>query len=165
MGSSVPLGPRVRTPELHGRGWLNTGGKALTLADLRGRIVLLHFWTFCCVNCLHVIDELRPLEREWGDQLVVVGVHSPKFVHEADPDALAAAVERYGVDHLVLDDPTLRTWDAYTARAWPTLVLVDPEGYVAAQYAGEGHAHALDALLAALREEHLVKGTLQPGDD
>ena len=65
MGSSVP-GPRVRAPELHGRGWLNTGGKALTLADLRGRIVLLDFWTFCCVNCLHVVDELRPLEERYA---------------------------------------------------------------------------------------------------
>jgi thiol-disulfide isomerase/thioredoxin len=136
----------------------------LTLADLRGRWLLLDFWTFCCVNCLHVLDELRPLEEKYADELVVVGVHSPKFEHEADPDALKAAVERYGVHHPVLDDPELITWQAYTARAWPTLVLVDPEGYVVAQYAGEGHAHAIDALLAELREEHLAKGTLQPGD-
>ena len=143
--------PRVRAPELAGRGWLNTGGATLRLADLRGRFVLLDFWAFCCVNCLHVLDELRPLEEKYADELVVVGVHSPKFVHEADPDALAAAVERYDVEHPVLDDPELVTWQAYTARAWPTLVLVDPEGYVVAQYAGEGHAHAIDALLAELR--------------
>jgi hypothetical protein len=73
-------------------------------------------------------------------------------------------VERYEVTHPVLDDPELVTWQAYTARAWPTLVLVDPEGYVVAQYAGEGHVHAIDALVAELREEHLGKGTLQPGD-
>jgi thiol-disulfide isomerase/thioredoxin len=156
--------PRVRAPELHGRAWLNTGGKELRLADFRGRFLLLDFWTFCCVNCLHVLDELRPLEEKYAGELVVVGVHSPKFVHEADPDALAAAVERYEVAHPVLDDPELTTWQAYTARAWPTLVLVDPEGYVVAQYAGEGHEHALDALVAELREEHLVKGTLQPGE-
>ncbi len=132
----------MRAPELRGRGWLNTGGEDLTLADLRGRFVLLDFWAFCCINCLHVLDELRPLEQEYAGDLVVVGVHSPKFVHEADPDALAAAVERYEVEHPVLDDPELVTWQAYTARAWPTLVLVDPEGYVVAQYAGEGHAHA-----------------------
>ena len=131
----------VRAPELVGRGWLNTDGP-LTMAGLRGRFVLLDFWTFCCVNCLHVLDELRPVEAEYAEELVVVGVHSPKFVHEADPVALAAAVERYGVHHPVLDDPELVTWQAYTARAWPTLVLVDPEGYVVAQYAGEGHAHA-----------------------
>ncbi len=156
---------RVRAPELRGRGWLGTGGTSYSLADFRGRFLLLDFWTYCCVNCLHVLDELRPLEQKYAGELVVVGVHSPKFVHEADPDALAAAVERYEVHHPVLDDPELRTWQAYTARAWPTLVLVDPEGYVAAQYAGEGHAHALDALLAELREEHLARGTLQPGSD
>ncbi|HEX4976276.1 MAG TPA: thioredoxin-like domain-containing protein, partial [Nocardioides sp.] len=156
--------PRVRAPELQGRGWLNTGGRDLPLAGLRGRFVLLDFWTFCCVNCLHVLDELRPLEEKYDGELVVVGVHSPKFVHEADPVALAAAVERYDVRHPVLDDPDLLTWQAYTARAWPTLVLVDPEGYVVAHYAGEGHAHAIDALLGELRAEHLARGTLQPGD-
>lgn len=154
---------RVRAPELTGRGWLNTAA-ALSLRDLRGRFVLLDFWTFCCVNCLHVLDELRPIEEEYAEELVVIGVHSPKFVHEADPAALAAAVERYGVHHPVLDDPELTTWQAYTARAWPTLVLVDPEGYVVAHYAGEGHAHAIAALLATLVEEHRTRGTLQPGD-
>ena len=156
--------PRVRAPELRGRAWLNTGGRELATADFRGRFLLLDFWTFCCVNCLHVLDELRPLEERYDGELVVVGVHSPKFAHEADPDALAAAVERYEVAHPVLDDPELETWQAYTARAWPTLVLVDPEGYVVAQYAGEGHAHAVDALVAELRVEHAAKGTLQPGD-
>jgi len=155
---------RVRAPELRGRGWLNTGGVAYPIGELRGRFVLLDFWTFCCVNCLHVIEELRPVEEKWADELVVVGVHSPKFVHEADPEALEAAVERYEVHHPVLDDPELLTWQAYTARAWPTLVLVDPEGYVVAQYAGEGHAHAIDRLLGELVEEHRAKGTLQPGD-
>lgn len=154
---------RVRAPELTGRGWLNTAAP-LSLRDLRGRFVLLDFWTFCCVNCLHVLDELRPIEEEYAEELVVIGVHSPKFVHEADPAALAAAVERYGVHHPVLDDPELTTWQAYTARAWPTLVLVDPEGYVVAHYAGEGHAHAIAALLATLVEEHRTRGTLQPGD-
>jgi thiol-disulfide isomerase/thioredoxin len=156
--------PRVRAPELRGRGWLNTGGRDLALADLRGRFALLDFWAFCCVNCLHVLDELRPLEQKYDGELVVLGVHSPKFLHEADPAALEDAVERYQVEHPVLDDPDLVTWQAYTARAWPTLVLVDPEGYVVAQYAGEGHAHAIDALVADLRAEHLAKGTLQPGD-
>jgi thiol-disulfide isomerase/thioredoxin/sugar lactone lactonase YvrE len=155
--------PRVRAPELVGRGWLNTDGP-VALRDLRGRFVLLDFWTFCCVNCLHVLDELRPVEKRYADELVVIGVHSPKFVHEADPVALAAAVERYSVHHPVLDDPELVTWQAYTARAWPTLVLIDPEGYVVAQYAGEGHAHAIDALLAELVAEHRERGTLQPGD-
>ena len=126
--------------------------------------MLLDFWTFCCINCLHVLDELREVEEKYAGELVVVGVHSPKFEHEADPDALLAAVDRYDVRHPVLDDPDLLTWQAYTARAWPTLVLVDPEGYVIAQYAGEGHAHAIDALLANLVATHRSAGTLQTGD-
>ncbi|MCL8024011.1 NHL domain-containing thioredoxin family protein [Nocardioides bruguierae] len=165
MSSTTPgTRPRVRAPELVGRGWLNTGGETIRVGDLRGRFVLLDFWTFCCINCLHVLDELRETEERFASELVVVGVHSPKFVHEADPDALAAAVERYGVAHPVLDDPDLVTWQAYTARAWPTLVLIDPEGYVVAQYAGEGHAHAISALLEDLVPQHREKGTLQPGD-
>ncbi len=155
---------RVRASELVGRGWLNTGGKEVTLADLRGKIVLLDFWTFCCINCLHVLDELRPLEEKYPDVLVTVGVHSPKFEHEADPEALAAAVERYEIGHPVLDDPELATWQAYTARAWPTLVVIDPEGYIVAHLAGEGHAHGLDTLVSELVAEHEAKGTLHRGD-
>lgn len=154
---------RVRAPALTGRGWLNTGGEQLTLERLRGKLVLLDFWTSCCVNCLHVIDELRDLEAEFADVLVVVGVHSPKFAFEAEPQALADAVERHGVHHAVLDDPTLTTWKAYAARAWPTLVVVDPQGYVVAQMSGEGHAHGLRVLLHELVAEHATKGTLHAG--
>lgn len=164
--SGAPVTPartRVHAAPLTGRGWLNTGGRDLSLADLRGKFVLLDFWTFCCVNCLHVLDELRELEAEFADVLVVIGVHSPKFPHEADPVALAAAVDRYGVAHPVLDDPNLVTWDAYVARAWPTLTLIDPEGYVVAQMAGEGHAHGLAVLLRELIAQHEAAGTLHRG--
>ncbi|NJC68740.1 redoxin domain-containing protein [Planosporangium thailandense] len=155
--------PRVRAPELRGRGWLNTGGRDLTLADLRGKITILDFWTFCCINCLHVLDELRPLEDRYADVLVTIGVHSPKFEHEKDPQALAAAVERYGVDHPVLDDPTLRMWQEYAAKAWPTLTVIDPEGYVVASMAGEGHAEGLTRLIDELVTTHEAKGTLRRG--
>ncbi|WP_370616707.1 thioredoxin-like domain-containing protein [Mumia qirimensis] len=154
---------RVRAPELVGRGWLNTGGADLDLGLLRGRFVVLDFWTSGCVNCLHVLDEMRPLEEKYADALVVVSVHSPKFTHETDADALAAAVARNGISHPVLDDPELTTWQAYTARAWPTLVLIDPEGYVLAQYAGEGHVHAIDAILDELVGEYEARGTLTRG--
>ncbi|MFJ1582302.1 NHL domain-containing thioredoxin family protein [Streptomyces sp. NPDC088197] len=156
---------RVRAPELTGEGgWLNTGDKHPTLADLRGSIVILDFWTFCCVNCLHVLDELRALEERHRDTVVIVGVHSPKFVHEAEHQAVVDAVERYEVHHPVLDDPQLSTWKQYAVRAWPTLVVIDPEGYVVAQHAGEGHAHALEQLVTALEKEHAAKGTLRRGD-
>jgi hypothetical protein len=153
---------RVRAPRLAGSGgWLNTGGVE---PDLRGRFVLLDFWTFCCVNFLHVLEELRPLEERFADVLTVVGVHSPKFVHEADHTALVAAVERYGVHHPVLDDPGLETWKQYAVRAWPTLVLVDPEGYVVHVASGEGHVEGIGRLLEQLVAEHEAKGTLRRGD-
>ncbi|MER6026535.1 NHL domain-containing thioredoxin family protein [Streptomyces sp. NPDC001851] len=156
---------RVRAPELIGKGgWLNTGGKELTLANLRGKCVVIDFWTFCCINCLHVLDELRELEEKHRDTVVVIGVHSPKFVHEAEHQAVVDAVERYGVEHPVLDDPELATWKQYAVRAWPTLVVIDPEGYVVAQHAGEGHAHAIERLVEELEAEHGAKGTLRRGD-
>ena len=154
MDSSIKTITRVRASELKGRGWLNTGGATLDLESLRGKIVILDFWTFCCINCLHVLDELRPLETEYKDVLVTVGVHSPKFEHEADPVALAAAVERYEITHPVLDDPELLTWQAYSARAWPTLVVVDPEGYIVAHLSGEGHAAGLASFIPELIAEH-----------
>ncbi|CAM5517085.1 hypothetical protein SAVIM338S_03878 [Streptomyces avidinii] len=161
----APRRARVRAPELIGKGgWLNTGGKELTLADLRGKCVVVDFWTFCCVNCLHVLDELRELEEKHRDTVVIVGVHSPKFVHEAEHGAVVDAVERYGVHHPVLDDPELATWKQYAVRAWPTLVVIDPEGYVVAQHAGEGHAHAIARLVEELEAEHEAKGTLRRGD-
>ncbi|WP_432248608.1 NHL domain-containing thioredoxin family protein [Streptomyces sanyensis] len=156
---------RVRAPELIGKGgWINTGGKDLKLADFRGRVLILDFWTFCCINCLHVLDELRELEEKHRDTVVVVGVHSPKFVHEAEHRAVVDAVERYQVHHPVLDDPELATWKQYAVRAWPTLVVIDPEGYVVAQHAGEGHAHAIERLVTELEAEHEAKGTLRRGD-
>ncbi|MFJ4172375.1 NHL domain-containing thioredoxin family protein [Paenarthrobacter sp. NPDC089714] len=164
MSETVRTQLRVRASELEGRGWLNTGGKSLDLESLRGKIVLLDFWTFCCINCLHVLDELRPLEEKYSDVLVTVGVHSPKFEHEADPVALASAVERYEIHHPVLDDPELATWKAYTARAWPTLVVIDPEGYIVAHLSGEGHADGLAVLLEELVAEHEAKGTLHRGN-
>jgi sugar lactone lactonase YvrE/cytochrome oxidase Cu insertion factor (SCO1/SenC/PrrC family) len=166
--TSSPAAPRdrvrLRAPELTGRRWINTGGDDLSLEDLRGKIVLLDFWTFCCINCLHVLDELRPIEEKYGDVLVTIGVHSPKFEFERTVEAVDQAVERYGVEHIVLDDPDLVTWQAYTARAWPTLTLIDPEGHIVASMSGEGHSAGLASLIEELVEEHEAKGTLHRGD-
>src|SRR5699024_7029432 len=85
--------PRIRASELVGETWFNIGDENLSLSDLRGKIVILDFWAFCCVNCLHVLDELRPLEEKYSDVLVTVGVHSPKFDYEAETSAVAAAIE------------------------------------------------------------------------
>jgi thiol-disulfide isomerase/thioredoxin len=153
VASAVRVRGRVRAPALRGRRWLGTGGRDVGPAQWRGRIVLLDFWTAGCVNCLRVLDELALLEERFGDALVVLGVHSPKFSHEAQPDAVAAAVQRYGVRHPVLDDADLVTWDAYAVRAWPTLVLIDPGGYVVAQVSGEGHGPELATLIEELIDE------------
>jgi len=151
---------RVRAPELAGRGgWVNTTND-LSLQTLRGKVVLLDFWTFCCINCLHVIEELRPLEERFGDALVVVGVHFPKFEHERDHEAVVRAVARYDVRHPVLDDPDLTTWNQYAVRAWPTLVLVDPAGYAVAAFEGEGNAQKLQKVIADMISEHRERGTL-----
>lgn len=145
---------RVRAPELVGRGgWINTRHD-LSLGGLKGKVVLLDFWTFCCINCLHVLEELRPLEERFGDDLVVIGVHSPKFEHERDHEALKRAVARYDVCHPVLDDPDRATWDQYGIRAWPTLVLVDPEGYAVAAVSGEGNASALERVILEMIAKH-----------
>ncbi|MFC0673981.1 thioredoxin-like domain-containing protein [Brachybacterium hainanense] len=157
------LDARVRGSALRGRGWLNTGGADLALEDLRGKIVLLDFWTFCCVNCLHVLDELRPLEEKWAQELVVIGVHSPKFEFEKDPEALAANIERYEVEHPVLDDPELLTWSEYSARAWPTLMVLDTHGRIAGNLSGEGHAANLDQLIGRLVAEGEADGSLRRG--
>ncbi|MEV0867807.1 NHL domain-containing thioredoxin family protein [Brachybacterium paraconglomeratum] len=160
---SAPLSSRAHGSPLRGRGWLNTGGAELDLETLRGKIVLLDFWTFCCVNCLHVLDELRPLEEKWADELVVIGVHSPKFEFEKDPEALRANIERYEVSHPVIDDPELETWSAYGARAWPTLMVLDTHGRIAGNLSGEGHAANLDRLVAELVAEGEADGSLRRG--
>lgn len=153
---------RVRAPQLQGTGgWI--GVDALDLAALRGKVVLLDFWTSGCVNCLRVVEELRGLERRWADELVVIGVHTPKFPHEHDHAAVRAAVARQRIAHPVLDDPDGRTWDQYAVKAWPTLVVVDPEGYEVGRASGEGHAVALSRLIEQTVAEHERRGTLRRG--
>ena len=152
----------VRAPELIGRGgWINTGGRTLTLSDFRGRFLLIDHWTLCCANCLHVLDELRPIERKYRELLTVIGAHAPKFKHEQDHQALIDACERYGVEHPVLDDPELITWKNYAVKAWPTLSLIDPKGYLIAQFSGEGHAHAIDRMINELLPQY--RDVLTPG--
>jgi thiol-disulfide isomerase/thioredoxin len=159
MASTV----RVRAPELEGAGgFIGTAGP-LTLAALRGRIVLLDFWTQSCINCVHVLTEVRELERQFGDDLLVIGIHSPKFPNERDHESVVRAVERLGITHPVLDDPDLRTWSAYAVQAWPTLVLIDPEGYIVQQVSGEGQGGYVAQGVATLLDAHRAKGTLVRG--
>jgi len=154
-----PIAP-VRAPELRGTAWLNTA-RPLTLADLRGKLVLLDFWTYCCINCLHVLEDLKYLEAKYaGRPFAVVGVHSPKFPHEDDAQSVRQAVLRHGIQHPVLLDSGRRTWDAYAVRGWPTLVLLDPRGYILGQVSGEGHRERLDAAIGQALELLEEAGTL-----
>jgi thiol-disulfide isomerase/thioredoxin len=150
-------------PELIGDTWFGTTNPRLSIKDFRGRFLLLDFWTLCCVNCHHVLAELRPVEKKFSDVLTVVGIHSPKFEHEKLPESVAAAISRHEIEHPVLNDPNMSTWESYGVRAWPTLVLVDPKGEIIATYSGEGHAHAIEALLEKLIPEYQATGDLVPG--
>lgn len=132
-------------PELE---WINTGGRQLTLADFRGRILVLDFWTYGCINCIHMIPELAELERRFGGEVVVAGIHSGKFVNERETANIARACERLGVHHPVLNDRQFRTWREYAVNAWPTLAIVSPDGYVLGMQAGEVTAEQLAPVVA-----------------
>lgn len=152
--------PRVRSPEFpQNRIWLNTD-QPLFLKDLKGRIVLLDFWTYCCINCLHILPDLKYLENKYKDNLTVIGVHSAKFDNEKDAENIRQAVLRYDVEHPVIVDSNFHVWRQYAVRAWPTLILIDPEGYVISTVSGEGNREALDQLIGQLIEQHQAKGTI-----
>jgi thiol-disulfide isomerase/thioredoxin len=134
---------RVRAPELAaGLEWLNTE-RPLTLAALRGKYVLLDFWTYCCINCLHTLPELRKLELRFPEELAVIGVHSAKFPQEGNTFNLRQAVMRLDIRHPVVNDPRFLLWRAYAVKAWPTIAIIDPEGYLIGVSSGELDAEKL----------------------
>lgn len=127
----------VRAPEFPaGLDWLNTE-TPLRLEDLRGKLVLLDFWTYCCINCQHVLPQLKKLEERFPEELVVIGVHSAKFTTEGDTFNLRQAVMRHDIRHPVVNDRDFLLWRAYAVRAWPTIVLLDPDGVVIGVTSGE----------------------------
>lgn len=156
-----PREARVRAPDLVAAdAWLNTE-RPLSLRDLRGQVVLLDFWTYCCINCMHVFPDLKYLEEKYAHEpVVVIGVHSGKFDQEKDADNIRMAVLRHNIVHPVAVDSASVLWNAYTVRAWPTFVLIDPLGYVVGTISGEGHRERLDRAIAQLLEEHRGRGTL-----
>lgn len=146
--AAAPAKNLVRAPEFPaGLTWLNTD-KPLSIKGLRGKVVLLDFWTYGCINCLHIIPDLKKLEAKYPNQLVVIGVHSAKFSTEGDAGNLRQAVMRYGLEHPVVSDKDLRIWNEYAVRAWPTQVLIDPDGRIVGQVAGEGNYDVLDESIA-----------------
>ena len=151
---------KVRAPELTGgKGWLNTD-KPLSMAGLKGKMVLLDFWTYGCINCIHIIPDLKRLETKYGNNLVVIGVHSAKFDNEKDTENIRRIILRYRLEHPVINDADFKIWDAYAIRAWPGLVLIDPAGYVIGTWFGEGRFEEIEALLGKTVGEFRQKGGL-----
>jgi DNA-binding beta-propeller fold protein YncE len=142
-----------------GHGWLNVSGP-IELKDLRGKIVIIDFWTYCCINCMHILPDLKYLEHKYPRELVVIGVHSAKFANEKDSENIRRAIVRYDIEHPVLNDSELAVWTRAGVNSWPTLALIDPEGKLVRAFAGEGHRAALDADIAKLVAYHEGNGTL-----
>lgn len=122
--------------------WLNTA-RPLTPEDLSGRIILLDFWTFCCINCIHTIPDLLYLEEQFKDQLTVIGVHCAKFSNEKDEENITSAMLRYNITHPVINDKDFIVWNAFGVSSWPTLILIDPDGMIYSRYSGEGNREKL----------------------
>ncbi|HSQ22998.1 MAG TPA: thioredoxin-like domain-containing protein [Pyrinomonadaceae bacterium] len=152
--------PRRRAPELTGgRGWLNTD-KPLSLAGLKGKIVLLDFWTYGCINCLHIIPDLEKLERKYANQLVIIGVHSGKYENEKETDNIRRVIVRYDIAHPVYNDADFAVWRAYNVNAWPTRVLIDPAGYIVGYVPGEGNYEPIDQAINQVAADFRARGEL-----
>lgn len=152
---------RVRAPELpQDFPWLNCDNP-LSLKQLKGRVVLLDFWTYCCINCLHILPDLKYFEQKYKDCLTVIGVHSAKFNNEENIENIRQAILRYDIEHPVIVDQNYYIWQQYAVKAWPTLVVIDPQGYYVGSAAGEGNREPLDDILGKLIQEHQDKNTIQ----
>ncbi|XP_073030200.1 protein SUPPRESSOR OF QUENCHING 1, chloroplastic isoform X1 [Primulina eburnea] len=150
MSDLEKRGTATTVPEFPSKlDWLNATPLQFR-RDLKGKVVLLDFWTYCCINCMHVLPDLQFLEKKYKDMpFVVVGVHSAKFDNEKDLEAIRNAVLRYGITHPVVNDGDMYLWRELGVNSWPTFALVDPNGKLIAQIAGEGHQKDLDDLVKA----------------
>src|SRR5262249_50271318 len=141
--------------------WFNTDNP-ISLADLKGRIVLLDFWTLCCINCIHTLPELAKLEARYPGMLVVIGVHSPKFDNEKKSASILKAILRYDIKHPVINDADRKLWKAYKIDWWPTLVVIDPDGKFRDFAAGaESRMKEFEDYIKAVMKEYEAKGTLK----
>ncbi|ASL29029.1 thioredoxin (plasmid) [Azotobacter chroococcum] len=142
--------PAPVAPEFKGIGhWLNS--PSLTLSQLRGKVVLVEFWTYSCINCVRVMPHVKQWHAKYRDQgLVVVGVHTPEYGYEKQLSNLQAAVKRFGITYPVAQDNDYRTWNAYGNRYWPALYLIDQEGRIVYQHFGEGDYEITEAKIGQL---------------
>ncbi|MBL6957866.1 MAG: redoxin domain-containing protein [Rhodospirillales bacterium] len=153
----------TRAPELDRPGlqWLNVD-RPLSLQDLQGRLVILDFWTSCSVNSLHVLPTLNKIMEAYGEDVVVIGVHSPKFDAERNPVNVLRAIERYGIRHPIVHDPQMILWDDYGIRAWPTLVIIDAKGRVIGDMPGEPNPDLLVTGIGKMIQDIKESGQLAP---
>jgi len=145
-----PFASRVNVQRFpDGLDWLGAAGpiRPIELSELRGRFVLLDFWTYCCINCMHVLPELKKLEKAYPEELVVIGVHSAKFDNEQDTQNITEAVARHNIEHPVVNDSEMILWKRFGVRSWPTLLLIDPEGNAVWGKGGEATFEQLDEVL------------------
>ncbi len=153
---------KVRAPEFKdGLDWLNTD-KPLTIKDLKGKIVILDFWTYCCINCMHILPELKRLEEKYNKELVVIGVHSAKFNTEKGTENIRQAILRYNITHPVVNDYNFDIWRTYSAHAWPTLFLIDPNGYIVGTHSGEGIYDLFDYNIQVLIDKYKDQINYEP---
>lgn len=151
------MNARVRAPEWPASlDWTNTE-QPPSLQALRGRVVLMHFWTFDCVNCANLLPDLRYLENKYHDGLSVVGVHTPKYDYQRQSASVLKAVNRSHIRHAVVNDANFELWQAYGVQSWPTVALIDAEGQLAALLPGEGRRQETDALVGHLLDEAASK--------
>lgn len=150
---------RRQDPLALGVDWINVAGP-IRLPDLKGKIVLLDFWTYCCINCHHIIPDLEYLEKKYPNELVVIGVHTAKFDAEKDTENIRKKVAEYRIKHPVVNDANQRIWNAFGVESWPTLVLIDTTGQVIGAAPGEGNREVLDKAIAKLIAEAKEQGTL-----
>jgi thiol-disulfide isomerase/thioredoxin len=142
-----------------GDSWINTA-RPIKLEQLHGKFVLLDFWTLGCINCMHIIPELKKIEAAWPNELVVIGVHSGKFQEEKNTKTITQAVLRYGVEHPVINDSDFAIWNNFGIRAWPSLLLIDPEGYAVWASSGEVTFDQLDKILKPAVAYYRKKGLI-----
>jgi thiol-disulfide isomerase/thioredoxin len=139
--------------------WINVPAP-LTMEALRGKIVLFDFWTYGCINCIHMIPTLERLEEKYGNALVIIGVHSAKFENEGETENIRQIVQRYNLAHPVINDSDFVVWQTYGVNAWPTFVVIDPRGNVLARQAGEIPFEAFDRVIGGMVEYFTSTGEL-----
>ncbi len=165
LAATAPAAPeataRVRAPALPQDPAVWIGASPLSLESLKGQIVVLDFWTYCCINCLHVLPELAAVhERFASAPVTVIGVHSAKFPRERERSAIEQAMVRHGIDHPVINDADRELWEQYAVRSWPTVVVLDATGREAWRHSGEVQRDALGSVIEDLIAEARAAGTL-----